>query len=567
MIKYFYRVFFTIFIPFVLVLCAYIYMSYSSAVENAELNYKETLRTYWNIVSKFDLSDNEKLYKELGDISSKSDIRITLIDRSGKVLYDTSFSKADTQKLDNHFKRQEVRESIYKHDGYFSIRKSESTGKYSIYYSAMLDDNYVLRVASDGNLFHSIYSRAKADLITFVIVYGILFMIISLYISYRLVKPAIQLSKVAYAVTSNDESFVMPHISDTVMNEAAGVIYDINRKLAYEKQNLEIESATLSSIINHIDEAVIFFNEKNQVIKSNDHAVEIFNGGIKEGSEPCLDKNDYDLSVFFQEVLSGVEGEFKLVYKNRLYEIYTRSVQSNHLVVLRDVTAIADYEDFKSELTANIAHEIKTPVSIIMGTAETIIKDEQMPENIRNKFLEKIYTSSIRLNNIVNQTLELYKAERKGLVIEDKTNINDILSGIVIAGSDKEIIYNNKTERVYNIDSFHTEMILTNLINNAVKYSKGSKIEVDIYERDNGLIIEVADYGPAIPEKERRRIFERFYTMSKSRTKSGFGLGLSIVKHISRLYGGKAVVVENKNGGNTFCITLYEVKYGGEIEE
>ena len=100
-------------------------------------------------------------------------------------------------------------------------------------------------------------------------------------------------------------------------------------------------------------------------------------------------------------------------------------------------------------------------------------------------------------------------------------------------------------------------MILTNLINNAIKYSTGKNIDVLIYDKDNKLIIEVADYGPLIDEKERKRIFERFYTVSKSRNNSGFGLGLSIVKHITLLYGGKAYIYANENNGNTFKIEMY----------
>ena len=122
----------------------------------------------------------------------------------------------------------------------------------------------------------------------------------------------------------------------------------------------------------------------------------------------------------------------------------------------------------------------------------------------------------------------------------------------------KKIIYENMAEKEYNIDNLHVEMILTNLINNATKYSTGENIYVKIYDENNALVIEVSDEGPVILERERKRIFERFYTVSKSRNNSGFGLGLSIVKHISLLYGGKASVYTNAYNGNTFKVVLYE---------
>ena len=126
--------------------------------------------------------------------------------------------------------------------------------------------------------------------------------------------------------------------------------------------------------------------------------------------------------------------------------------------------------------------------------------------------------------------------------------------------SDKIVRYDNRTTRAFLIDAFHTEMILSNLINNAVKYSSEKEIDVTIEEQDGALILEVADGGPLIAEKDRKRIFERFYTVSKSRQKSGFGLGLSIVKHIAVLYDGETAVFENGRGGNTFRVVLREKK-------
>ena len=352
----------------------------------------------------------------------------------------------------------------------------------------------------------------------------------------------------------------MPKISDNVMDEAASLIYNINRQLLHEKETLDVERHILSSIINHIDEAVILFNSDNVIVKSNFQAYHFFSSSVKEGINPVTESVDYEKAVFFDNILHQEKGTIKSILGDNVFEIYVRNMHKYRLVVIRDITASADYDDFKAELTANIAHEIKTPIAIIMGAAETLLADNNMSEDLAKKFLTKIYTGSSRLNNIINQTLELYRVENTGVSIEEKADISLIISNIILHDTNKAVRYNNKVNKEYNIDSYHVEMILTNLINNAVKYSNGDIIDVSIYEENSALIIEVADMGPQIAEKERSRIFERFYTVSKSRKNSGFGLGLSIVKHIAFMYGGSAKVYPNNNNGNTFKIKLYERK-------
>lgn len=555
MIKYFLKLFFQIFIPFLLVFAVYAAFSYDRSVNNAEASYKEILKTYWLLVSNYHIENENQSASFLKSIDNKSDIRITLIDKQGNVILDSSVDEKDTSSLENHLSRVEVQNALLGKE-YYDIRKSATTGRYSIYYAALYNDKYVLRIVSDGIIFHNLYSKLKSDIILFFIMYAVLSAIISIYLAFRLTMPALELSKVAKAISENKSDFIMPRISDKVMNEAASVIYNINRLLLLEKQALNTERSILSSIINYIDEAVILFSKDNKVLKANYQAYRYFNT-LKEGINPLIDNADYESAVFFCDIFEK-KGTLKHIYKEQVFEVYIKEMSEYNLVVFRDITSEADYDDFKAELTANIAHEMKTPVAIIMAASETLLNDKDMDKSFAEKFLNKINTGSKRLNNIINQTLELYKIENTGLSIEETTNIEKMLSNIMVKENGKNIIYSNRTKKEYNIDNLHVEMILTNLINNASKYSTGENIYVKIYDENNSLIIEVSDEGPLILEKERKRIFERFYTVSKSRNNSGFGLGLSIVKHIAILYGGKASVFTNEYNGNTFKVVLYE---------
>lgn len=559
MIKYFAKTFFKIFLPFMAVFAVYIFASYNTSVKNAELSYKDILKTYWFLTAEYKSDNMEETLAFFKKLGSSRDIRITLIDMKGNVVFDSSVDDNRLSSLENHLTRKEVEHAV-KGQEYYDIRKSATTGIYSIYYAAPYNDKYILRLVSDGSIFHNIYNKAKSDITLFFIIFSCFLFIVSLYITYRLFLPVNAISRVAKAISENKTDFIMPKISDNVMDEAASLIYNINRQLLNEKETLDVERHILSSIINHIDEAVILFNSDNVIVKSNFQAYHFFSSSVKEGINPVTESVDYEKAVFFDNILHQEKGTIKSILGDNVFEIYVRNMHKYRLVVIRDITASADYDDFKAELTANIAHEIKTPIAIIMGAAETLLADNKMPEELSKKFLTKIYTGSSRLNNIINQTLELYRVENTGVSIEEKADISLIISNIILHDTNKAVRYNNKVNKEYNIDSYHVEMILTNLINNAVKYSNGDIIDVSIYEENSALIIEVADMGPQIAEKERSRIFERFYTVSKSRKNSGFGLGLSIVKHIAFMYGGSAKVYPNNNNGNTFKIKLYERK-------
>ena len=559
MIKYFAKTFFKIFLPFMAVFAVYIFASYNTSVKNAELSYKDILKTYWFLTAEYKSDNMEETLAFFKKLGSSRDIRITLIDMKGNVVFDSSVDDNRLSSLENHLTRKEVEHAV-KGQEYYDIRKSATTGIYSIYYAAPYNDKYILRLVSDGSIFHNIYNKAKSDITLFFIIFSCFLFIVSLYITYRLFLPVNAISRVAKAISENKTDFIMPKISDNVMDEAASLIYNINRQLLHEKETLDVERHILSSIINHIDEAVILFNSDNVIVKSNFQAYHFFSSSVKEGINPVTESVDYEKAVFFDNILHQEKGTIKSILGDNVFEIYVRNMHKYRLVVIRDITASADYDDFKAELTANIAHEIKTPIAIIMGASETLLADNNMPEELSKKFLTKIYTGSSRLNNIINQTLELYRVENTGVSIEEKADISLIISNIILHDTNKSVRYNNKVNKEYNIDSYHVEMILTNLINNAVKYSNGDIIDVSIYEENSALIIEVADMGPQIAEKERSRIFERFYTVSKSRKNSGFGLGLSIVKHIAFMYGGSAKVYPNNNNGNTFKIKLYERK-------
>lgn len=555
LMRNFYSTFLKIFVPFVLILSIYVYSTFNAQLKLIENSYSETLSDYWGIIANFYYKDKNSMKGINDKIIHNDDILISLFSSDGNFIYDHYFSK-DILPIPANLSKKDLAIVNEYPNGHFFINKYKNYKNYRLYYIKKLKDGNILRISMIGIIYQKFFEKAFSDILKFLGIFSFLFFIISLYITYKLSRPISQLLQVSNAIMSNDPT-PLPKIVDPIVNNAVEIMDNMHKQLIEEKKALEIKSSTLSSILENINEIVILISSDNILLNSNNNSEDsIFN--VKKGDN-LLQYEDYELRNFFDEIINSEESVFRKVYKNNFYDIYTVKIENNRLIVLHDISALADYEDFKAELTANVAHEIKTPVAIIMSASEILGKDKNISESIRDKFLDKIFTSSLRLSKIINQTLELYTMENKGIYIEEKTDVDKIISDIVLLNSEKEIIYENLVTRSFNVDSFHFEMILTNLINNAIKYSKGDKIFVKIYNEDNTLIGEVIDMGPAIPEKEIKRIFERFYTVSKSRNQSGFGLGLSIVKHICLLYRGNAKAFENEYHGNTFQFSLKEI--------
>ena len=230
MIKYFLKLFFQIFIQFILVFAVYTALSYERSLNNAEKSYKEILKTYWLLVSRYNLENKNEVASILKNIDNKSDIRISLIGKDGRVILDSSVHEKDIEYIENHLSRVEVQNALLGKE-YYDIRKSATTGRYSIYYASMYNDKYVLRIVSDGIIFHNLYSKLKSDIILFFIIYAVLSAVISMYVAFRLTMPALELSKVAKAISENQSDFIMPKVSDKVMNEAATLIYSIKNNI------------------------------------------------------------------------------------------------------------------------------------------------------------------------------------------------------------------------------------------------------------------------------------------------------------------------------------------------
>ncbi len=221
------------------------------------------------------------------------------------------------------------------------------------------------------------------------------------------------------------------------------------------------------------------------------------------------------------------------------------------------------FDLYKSKLVANLSHELKTPLTIIMAMADTLIHDPDLTKAQKTKYLERIHYNANALTQLIDDIITLHKIETqpKESLSEKQTRTRPLFAdvkGMVLMDDERHLVFKTPYDTL-EINQQHMLSILVNLVKNALAYTKSQTVTTRIEKEKGYVVVSVADEGPVIPEAERARIFERFYTISKSRapTRSGSGLGLSIVKHISMLYNGDVRIAE-KDGGNVFIVRLKE---------
>jgi two-component system phosphate regulon sensor histidine kinase PhoR len=229
-------------------------------------------------------------------------------------------------------------------------------------------------------------------------------------------------------------------------------------------------------------------------------------------------------------------------------------------MVLHDITEMKQIEHIKKDLAVNVSHELRTPLTAIKGFTETLM-DEAGPSS--QEYLRIIHRHTERLITMVNDLLILSEMEEKPSLALEDVNICDLMKGLMAIYEPrikaKGLALNVRCPAItIKADPFRLEQLLTNLIDNALKYTEKGEISVTVEIQGDVVTISVKDTGVGIPSEHVSRIFERFYVVDKSRSRSmgGTGLGLSIAKHIATLHGGRIEVASTPYMGSTFTVTL-----------
>ena len=543
-----------------------------TSLNNELLNITRITDNYIKIYS-IPQSGNYYLLDSLNRLLPHDNMRLTVINKSGIVLYDSFV--ADWQNMENHLDRPEVAGSLVSKYG-TEIRRSESTGQKFYYYSKSYGNYFILAaLVYDVNISH--FLMANMSFMFLVVGCFLLIGAVLLLATNKFGESVTRLQDFTFSL-KNDE----PFDSDFPKNELGDIgseILGIYNNLLAAKNDLLIEKGKFFNHLNALNEGVAIFSNERTIIFSNNHFINQMN--LISGDLKIFTSNFFEIAEFapvsdFISKYSGTEinssdlpkMEYQVSRDGRFFSVQCVIFQDKSFeVILNDITRIGKSKLIKQQMTSNIAHELKTPVSSIKGYLETLIADPEIEPKKKDYFLEKALAQTDRLTGLINDISVLNRIEEAGAsFVPERIKIRKLVrevrdnfkSAIEARNMKVEIDMDNDITVKGNKSLIMS--IFQNLIENSIKYAgNNTTIRILIYNEDNRFFhFSFSDDGVGIPQEHIHRVFERFYRLDsgRSRKSGGTGLGLAIVKNAVLLHRGDILVRKRAGGGTEFLFSL-----------
>ena len=479
--------------------------------------------------------------------------RLTWIAPSGEVLFD---SQADESSMENHAQREEVRQALETGEGQ-SSRYSSTLLEKTIYYAKKLTDGSILRISISRATAGVLVMGMLQPMLVVLAAALILALVLAKRISARIVAPL------------NRLDLEKPLENDTY-EELSPLLTRINqqrRQIDAQLRTLQQKKDEFDQITASMNESLVLMNEKGTVLSINPAARALFHAEPDcVGRDFLTVERSHEISCAIRRALEEGHAELRVERGGHEYQLDISRIESESTVIgavllAFDVTEQAFAERNRREFTANVSHELKTPLQSIMGSAELIenglVKQEDMP-----RFVGHIRTEAARLVTLIEDIIRLSQLDEGGELpfepVDLKKLAEEASASLASAAAEKQV-----TIRVHGDDRQITTVrrlaseIIYNLCDNAVKYNReGGSVDVTIDGTAHSAVVTVQDTGIGIPPEHQSRVFERFYRVDKShsRQSGGTGLGLSIVKHAVQYLGGRIELESQPGKGTTMRV-------------
>jgi two-component system phosphate regulon sensor histidine kinase PhoR len=533
-------------------------------------------------ISKTDLKNEDihELETKVLALSSKMKSRLTIVNNIGKVLAESEKLEADVLKMPSHVDRPEIKAALA--GGLGEEIRYSSTLKIDMLYIALpiWDNNQILgavRLALPlASVQKTLASVRKAIFLSLFFALGLSFVLGSL-LAQAIIKPINKIIHISRRFSNGDFSHKILLDSKNEIGELADTLNRMADSLEDKIKKVEIKNQQLKAILESMVEGIIVTDEFGHIISLNPTVKKIFNISEQniEGKLFLEIIRNNDILDIVNHVLK--KGKFKscelsLVWPvQKIFEInatpiFGQDSVNGCLLVIHDITEIRRLETMRRDFVANVSHELKTPLTSIKGFVETLLEGALEDKENSRHFLQIIQGHTNRLDNLVNDLLDLSHLESQEIKVEkEKVNLkaltNDILASFRSQFKKRSIQASNdlSSDVFLTANKDKIGQVLSNLIDNAIKFNRENGF-IKIYSQDqeDKIKIVVEDSGIGIPVKDIPRIFERFYRVDKARSRElgGTGLGLSIVKHIVELHGGRVGVESTEGLGAKFWFTL-----------
>lgn len=485
--------------------------------------------------------------------------RVTWIAADGTVKYD---NRSDPKTMENHADRQEVREAM-ENDSGTSVRRSSTLSEHTMYYAKRLSDGTVLRLSMSQRSVLFLMGGMLSPLVFIFLAACLLAGVMSYRVSKKIVKPLSEIDlKHPEQVETYDE------LSPFLQRIAAQ-----NREIDARMAEIRKQQQEFSMITENMSEGLFVVDRNYQILSYNKSAMQIFGMDPGQEHENLLAVNRSEgFRNAVDSALKGRHAQENLELNGRVYQIIANAVcqpdfaedMVGAVILVLDVTEKEAQEQYRREFTANVSHELKTPLTSISGIAEIIRNGIVKPEDIPH-FAGKIYDESQRLITLIGDIIKLSRLDENQVPMERETvdmleMARDVVQQLssVARKSGVTLVANGSHGQVQGVRQVLGEMVY-NLCENAVKYNRaGGRVWVDVQQVADHVVLRVKDTGIGIPAAEQGRIFERFYRVDKSHSKAvgGTGLGLSIVKHGAALHHATISVSSEPEQGTEITLTF-----------
>lgn len=495
----------------------------------------------------------DKIGIEYFDNFNSPVFRFTLVDADGEVLYD---SQATEEDMENHLEREEIAEALESGHG-SSARYSSTLTERTFYEATRLESGNILRVSVSQVTVGALILGMLPAICAIVLISIVVALLLSHKMAKSIVKPL------------NELDLENPAENETY-EELAPILTKLNKQhkqITRQMQELRQKSDEFEQITDSMNEGLVLLDKKGMILSINAAAKELFGTGEMAIGRDflTLDRNT-EMSRAIEKALDGKKAELREERNGSEYQFIINHTESDGkmigvVILCFDITETAFAERTRKEFTANVSHELKTPLQSIIGSAELLENGLVKPEDTK-RFIGNIKNEAIRLVSLINDIIRLSQLDEDSETVTESVDLydiaNEVIEALTVSASKKQVeLRLNGESCVMNGIRRYLYEIVYNLCDNAIRYNKdGGKVTIDLKNTDGNVVLSVSDTGIGIPTEHQSRIFERFYRVDKSHSKEtgGTGLGLSIVKHAVAYHGGTIRLESKPQEGTTIIV-------------
>lgn len=523
--------------------------------------------------------EHEDLLTIVNHMGEQLSARITVISEDGSVISETN---ADSAKMENHYYRPEIKDAREKGEGQ-ATRYSDTVNADLLYYAVPLYEGEMIvgyvRLGLSIHMLNEVNQKIWGLLlISFSIAFFVI-IILSTRISNEMAKPIEEATSVAKQLAKGNFKARASQGKNDETGQLSKSLNVLAQNLGEITKTYQAQQERLETLIENMGSGLILINSKGEISLINKSFKNLFN----DDTEFWISKVYHhviphkQIIKFIQELFLTEEGQKKQIVlpiqlEMRHFDVYGAPIISSGeqerfkgiVLVFHDITELKRLEQMRKDFVANVSHELKTPVTSVKGFTETLLDGAAEDEELRNRFLKIIWDESERLQSLIQDLLDLSKIE------QSQFQLNWQRVDLSMISDDVLVILNNKAEQknlslskskqgssIIEGDPLRVRQIIINLISNSIMYTPpGGKIDVEIIELQNKVLLIVTDTGIGIRKDEMPRIFERFYRVDRARSRNsgGTGLGLAIVKHLVEAHHGEIKIDSELGKGTIFTI-------------